>query len=195
MLSPTLREGLKAYAIGPKIRSIRLKKKMGLVELGKHTGLSPAMLSKIERGQLFPTLPTLLRIAMVFSVGLDYFIAADRDKPVVGVSRHQERLRFPEKAGGKDQAYEFESLDFPAVQRLLNSYFAEFFPLAPEKIKRHQHPGAEFIYVLSGTLSLHIGDDEYTLETRDSIYFDSTVPHAYRKAAGKACCALVVTTG
>ena len=79
MLSPTLREGLQAYAIGPKIRSIRLKKKMGLVELGKHTGLSPAMLSKIERGQLFPTLPTLLRIAMVFSVGLDYFIAADRD--------------------------------------------------------------------------------------------------------------------
>jgi transcriptional regulator with XRE-family HTH domain len=195
MLSPTLREGLKAYAIGPKIRSIRLKKKMGLVELGKHTGLSPAMLSKIERGQLFPTLPTLLRIAMVFSVGLDYFIAADRDKPVVGVSRHQERLRFPEKAGGKDQAYEFESLDFPAVQRLLNSYFAEFFSVAAEKLKRHQHPGAEFIYVLSGTLSLHVGDDEYTLETRDSIYFDSTVPHAYRKAAGKACCGLVVTTG
>ena len=195
MLSPTLREGLKAYAIGPKIRSIRLKKKMGLVELGKHTGLSPAMLSKIERGQLFPTLPTLLRIALVFSVGLDYFIAADRDKPVVGISRHQERLRFPDKAGGKDQAYEFESLDFPAVQRLLNSYFAEFFAVAPEKIRRHHHPGAEFIYVLSGTLTLHIGDEEHTLESRDSIYFDSTVPHAYRKSGAKACCALVVTTG
>jgi transcriptional regulator with XRE-family HTH domain len=195
MLSPTLREGLKAYAIGPKIRSIRLKKKMGLVELGKHTGLSPAMLSKIERGQLFPTLPTLLRIALVFSVGLDYFIAADRDKPLVGISRHQERLRFPDKAGGKDQAYEFESLDFPAVQRLLNSYFAEFFAVAPEKLRRHHHPGAEFIYVLSGALTLHIGDEEHTLEARDSIYFDSTVPHAYRKSGAKACCALVVTTG
>ena len=195
MLSPTLREGLQAYAIGPKIRSIRLKKKMGLVELGRHTGLSPAMLSKIERGQLFPTLPTLLRIAMVFSVGLDYFIAADRDAPVVGISRHQDRLRFPEQAGGTDQAYEFESLDFPAVQRLLNSYFAEFFAVAPEKLRRHQHPGAEFLYVLSGTLTLHIGDDQHTLEARDSIYFDSTVPHAYRKSGAKACCALVVTTG
>ena len=195
MLSPTLREGLKAYAIGPRIRTIRLKKKMGLVELGKHSGLSPAMLSKIERGQLFPTLPTLLRIAMVFSVGLDYFIAADRDKPVLGISRHQERLRFPEKAGGKDRAYEFESLDFPAVQRLLNSYFAEFFAVAPERLRRHQHPGAEFIYVLSGTLNLHIGDEQHTLEARDSIYFDSTVPHAYRKSGAKACCALVVTTG
>jgi transcriptional regulator with XRE-family HTH domain len=195
MLSPTLREGLKAYAIGPKIRSIRLKKKMGLVELGRHTGLSPAMLSKIERGQLFPTLPTLLRIAMVFGVGLDYFIAANRDKPVIGISRHQERLRFPEKAGGKDAAYEFESLDFPAVQRLLNSYFAEFFAVPPEKLRRHQHPGAEFIYVLSGTLTLHIEAEQHTLEARDSIYFDSTVPHAYRRSGAKACCGLVVTTG
>jgi transcriptional regulator with XRE-family HTH domain len=113
MLSPTLREGLKAYGIGPKIRSIRLKKKMGLVELGRHSGLSPAMLSKIERGQLFPTLPTLLRIAMVFSVGLDYFI----------------------------------------------------------------------------------GDEQHTLEARDSTYFDATVPHAYRKPGVKSCCAIVVTAG
>ena len=195
MLSPTLREGLKAYAIGPKIRSIRLKKKMGLVDLGKHSGLSPAMLSKIERGQQFPTLPTLLRIAMVFSVGLEYFVAPERDRPVVAISRHRDRLRFPEKEGGKDLAYEFESLDFPAVQRLLNSYFAEFFAIAPDKLRRHQHPGAEFIYVVSGTLTLHIGDDQTTLEARDSIYFDSTVPHAYRKAGAKPCCALVVTTG
>jgi transcriptional regulator with XRE-family HTH domain len=194
MLSPTLRDGLKAYAIGPRIRSIRLKKKMGLVELGKHTGLSPAMLSKIERGQLFPTLPTLLRIAMVFSVGLEYFIAANRDKPVVAISRHADRLRFPEKAGGKDAAYEFESLDFPAEQRLLNSYFAEFFAVAPETLQTHQHAGAELVYVVSGTLVVHIGEDQHTLEARDSIYFDSSVPHAYRKTGAKACCALVVTT-
>src|SRR5688572_24092772 len=106
MLSPTLREGLKSYAIGPKIRTIRLKKKMGLVELGRHSGLSPAMLSKIERGQLFPTLPTLLRIALVFSVGLDYFFAGSRDRPVVGVVRQKDRLRFPEKPGARDIAYE-----------------------------------------------------------------------------------------
>src|SRR5215207_4536303 len=116
MLSATLQEGLKSYAIGPKVRAIRLKKKMGLVELGRHTGLSPGMLSKIERGQLFPTLPTLLRIALVFSVGLEYFFTPDRSKPVVGVSRHQERLRFPEKQGARDVVFEFQSLDYPVVQ-------------------------------------------------------------------------------
>lgn len=73
MLSETLAKGLNDYAIGEKLRALRLRKKMGLVELGRHTGLSAAMLSKVERGKLFPTLPTLLRIALVFSVGLEYF--------------------------------------------------------------------------------------------------------------------------
>ena len=90
MLSPTLREGLKSYSIGPKVRAIRLKKKMGLVELGRHTSLSPAMLSKIERGRLFPTLPTLLRIALVFSVGLDFFFSG---QPRQASSRHRPTQR------------------------------------------------------------------------------------------------------
>ena len=74
MLSKTLQDGLSDYQIGAKIRTLRLKKKMGLVELGLHTGLSPALLSKIERGRLFPTLPTLLRIALVFGVGLEVLL-------------------------------------------------------------------------------------------------------------------------
>jgi transcriptional regulator with XRE-family HTH domain len=194
VLSPTLQEGLKAYGIGAKIRALRLKKKMGLVDLGKHTGLSPALLSKVERGQLFPTLPTLLRIALVFSVGLDYFFAADRERPVAEVARHADRLRFPAKPGARDLAYEFESLDFPALERRLNAYYAEFRPVAVDKLRLHQHSGGEFIYVLAGTLHVHIGGDEHTLEARDSMYFDSGVPHGYRRAGNKSCCAIVVTT-
>ena len=194
MLSPTLRDGLKAYAIGPKLRAIRLKKKMGLVELGRHTGLSPAMLSKIERGHLFPTLPTLLRIALVFSVGLDYFFSGSRETPAVGIVRRGERLRFPDNPASRDVAYEFESLDFPAVERRLNSYYAEFLPVPDDKVRMHQHAGGEFIYVMAGILTIHIGDDEHVLEARDSIYFDPTVPHGYRRTGAKTCSAIVVTT-
>ena len=70
VVNKTIVEGLRPYALGEKLRTLRLRKSMGLVELGKHTGLSAAMLSKLERGKLFPTLPTLLRIALVFGVGL-----------------------------------------------------------------------------------------------------------------------------
>ena len=57
VISQTITDGVKPYAIGEKIRTLRLKKSMGLVELGEHTGLSAALLSKLERGNLFPTLP------------------------------------------------------------------------------------------------------------------------------------------
>jgi transcriptional regulator with XRE-family HTH domain len=194
MLSATLQNGLSAYGIGAAIRALRLRKKMGLVELGRHTGLSPALLSKIERGKLFPTLPTLLRVALVFSVGLEYFFAGAREKPVVAVVRRKDRVSLPDRPGAREAIYRFESLDFPAPERRFNSYYAEFFPAAPDKLRPHDHPGVEFIYTLHGTLSVHMDGQEHVLETGDSMYFDATVPHAYRRSGGRTCAAVVVTT-
>ena len=194
MLTTTLRNGLEAYQIGDKLRALRQEKEMGLVELGRHAGLSPAMLSKIERGRLFPTLPTLLRIALVFGVGLDFFFLGARDKPLVGVVRRRERLRFPERPGQREPAFLFESLDFSAPERRLNAYLAEFFPVAAGRATPHRHPGGEFIYVLSGTLVVGIGRDEHLLDAQDSMYFDSGVPHSYKRRGGRPCTAVVVTT-
>ena len=95
-VNKTIVEGLQPYALGEKLRTLRLRKSMGLVALGKHTGLSPAMLSKLERGKLFPTLPTLLRIAMVFGVGLEYFFSDERKRHIVAIARKKERMQFPE---------------------------------------------------------------------------------------------------
>jgi transcriptional regulator with XRE-family HTH domain len=194
MLSDTLQEGLREYAIGDKIRTLRLKKKMGLVELGQHTKLSPALLSKIERGRMFPTLPTLLRIALVFSVGLEYFFAGAREKPLVAVARQNQRVRLPDRQGAREVAYKFESLDYAATERRFNSYYAEFFAVAPDKLRPHEHAGFEFIYTLEGTLSVHIGDEEHALEAGDSMYFDASVSHAYRRSGGRTCAAIVVTS-
>ncbi len=193
MLSETLAKGLIGYAIGEKLRGLRLKKKMGLVELGRHTGLSAAMLSKVERGKLFPTLPTLLRIALVFSVGLEYFFSDERKRHVVAIVRRAQRKRFPERADGRDISFHFESLDFAAVERKLNAYHAEFEPLAPGKARPHHHPGVEFLSLLRGTLELLIGTERYDLESGDSIYFDSSLPHSYRRVSQKPCSAIVVT--
>ena len=192
-MNKTITEGLKPYAVGEKLRGLRLKKSMGLVELGKHTGLSAAMLSKLERGKLFPTLPTLLRIAMVFSVGLDYFFTDERKRHVVAIARKKDRLRLAEKLGGVEVAYHFESLDFPANQRKFNAFLAVFDAGPTDKIKLHQHAGVEFLYVLGGKLDLTIGADLYSLDAGDSIYFDSTVRHGYRRASPHSTTAVVVT--
>lgn len=193
MISKTLEDGLSKYSIGEKLRALRLRKKMGLVDLGKHTGLSPALLSKIETGKLFPTLPTLLRIAMVFSVGLEHFFSADENGPVLAIVRRGDRQRFPDSPDSADISYHFESLDFPAKNRRLNAYYAEFHPLAPEKVRRHEHGGVELIYLLRGGLEIRIGNEEHTLLEGDAIYFDSSVPHGYRRVGKKPCAAIVVS--
>lgn len=189
MTSTTLSRGLRAYDVGGKLRALRLRKKMRLVELARHTGLSAAMLSKLERGKLFPTLPTLLRIALVFGVGLDHFFTAGTPRRALGIVRKGERTRFPERLGGRDVAWEFECLDFAATERRLNAYWVRFHAVA--RPRPHQHDGAEFIHVLKGTMALDIAGEVHELEGGDSAYFDSAQPHAYQ--ASPSCEAIVVT--
>ncbi len=188
-------ESLRPFSIGEKLRTLRLKRKLGLVELGKHTGFSAALLSKLERGKLYPTLPTLVRIAAVFNVGLEYFFTDERKRHVVSVVRRTERQRFPERPGTPDVSYYFEALDYPANSRKLNSYYAEFRKIPREKLKAHSHPGVELVYMLSGNLVVTIGSERYSLAAGDSMYFDSSVPHTYWQADDCPCSALIVTTG
>src|SRR5437868_10594567 len=192
-VNETISDGLGRYSIGEKLRTLRLRKSLGLVELGRHTGLSAAMLSKLERGKLFPTLPTLLRIAMVFGVGLEHFFIDERKRHVVAIARKGERLRFPASPGGGTIAYSFESLDFKATERKLNAYYAEFEGIAAGKLRTHQHPGVELIYVMPGKLELTIGSETFVLEEGDAVYFDSVVRHSYQRLGKNPCTGVVVT--
>ena len=191
MLSETLAAGLEHYKIGPKIRALRLKKKLGLVQLGEHTGLSPSMLSKIERSALFPTLPTLLRIALVFGVGLEHFFVESTDRPSVAVIRRRDRLRLPDRPDDAAPSYFFESLDFPVTDRKMEAFYAEF-PMQSKPSEPHQHGGAELIYVIKGKLAVNVDGDDVVLEEGDAMYFDSGAPHSYRREGRSACAAIVV---
>ena len=102
MVASHLKEILDQYHVGEKLRHLRLRRKMGLAELSRRAGLSPALLSKLEHGRLYPTLPTLSRIAIVFSVGLDYFFSDERQKHIFALVRKKDRLRFPETPEAAD---------------------------------------------------------------------------------------------
>jgi quercetin dioxygenase-like cupin family protein/DNA-binding XRE family transcriptional regulator len=189
----TLAVMLEQYEIGHKVRSLRLRKKMGLVELGRHTSLSPSLLSKIERGRVCPPLGTLLRIAMVFSVGLDYFFAEEREKPVVAISRAADRRRFPDNPQAAQPSFFFESLDFGATDRASSSFLAHFERLADDEAEPHVHDGHETLYVMTGELEVTIGGSAIVLSAGDALYFDSAVPHSYRRLSDEPCSAVVTT--
>jgi len=194
MPSETLTQGLKEYRIGEKLKRLRLRKKLGLVQLGEHTGLSPGLLSKLERDQLFPTLPTLLRISLVYGVGLNFFFEETR-KHTLAIVKRKERIKLPEKSGkDKDKAaYFFESLDFKALERRSDAYLADFQPSKPGQVELHEHSGIEFIYVLTGRLGLTVAAEEHVLREGDSVYFDSEVLHGYRQVGPTSCTSILVT--
>lgn len=190
-----IEESIRPYAIAEKLRSLRQRKSMGLAQLAEHTGLSAAMLSKLENARLVPTLPTLVRIATVFNVGLDYFFTDPRKRHVVAISRKDERIKFPADAKPRDAAFDFESLNFRATERKLNAFLAHFHDLPPAKIAPHYHAGVELLYIIDGDLEISIGTEIYQLSKGDAIYFDSVQKHAYRSRGAGNCTAVVVTTG
>src|SRR5580698_3104456 len=96
--------------IGERIKRLRLKKSMGLVELGRHTGLSASFLSQLETGRVVPTLRNLARIAMVFSKDLSYFFESE-PSTLFRVHRGKDRVRMPQ-TGVEPPTYTFESLAY-----------------------------------------------------------------------------------
>jgi transcriptional regulator with XRE-family HTH domain len=190
----TIRRVLSSYELGPKLRQLRLRKKIALVDLGKHTGLSASMLSQLENGKLVPTLATLARIAMVFDVGLDFFFGDRRRKRPFIVVQGAERLRFPDRPGTDQPNYLFECLAFSSQEKSMQAYLAEFPKRQPSEVAEHVHEGAEFVHVIEGSLVIRYQAEDYILHSGDSVYFDSSEPHSYRGMSKNPARALVVTT-
>src|SRR5579863_7883434 len=67
------RWSLEPYCIGMKLRTLRTQKHLTLSRLAAETGLSTALLSKLETDRMVPTLPTLANICRVYGVGLSHF--------------------------------------------------------------------------------------------------------------------------
>lgn len=188
-----LRAELGHYLIGQKMRALRLRRSMGLLQLGERAGLSPALLSKIENNKLIPTVPTLLRIAMVFDVTLDHFFHNEHRQRLISITRKEQREQSAARSSSVgDDCYTLTRLDLGSGDRKFQPYLAEFFPSNGSNSKPHMHQGVEFIHVLCGTLQLVLGSDENTLHAGDSIYFDSNLRHSYRRISHEECSAFMV---
>ncbi|HLI77145.1 MAG TPA: XRE family transcriptional regulator [Acidobacteriaceae bacterium] len=177
--------------IGDRIKYLRQRKQMGLVELGRHTGLSASFLSQLETGRVVPTLRNLARIALVFSKDMSYFFEPERPE-FFRILRADERQRLPQ-TGVDDPGYFFESLGHVPLDGGIAPYVADFLPATDRRQPRsHAHAGSEFLYVLSGCLRLtHEGQAE-DLERGDAVFFHANATHSY-EAVGKECQALILT--
>ncbi len=116
------RWALEPYSIGTKLRTLRMQKRLTLSRLAVETGLSTALLSKLETDRMVPTLPTLANICRVYGVGLGYFFAEPgrhtlsitRKGHLSGDGRNHESVRHtPLHASIANSQLEAEVVEFP----------------------------------------------------------------------------------
>jgi transcriptional regulator with XRE-family HTH domain len=137
---------IEAKAIGQRIRQLRLKRSMGLVELGRRTGLSANFLSQLETGRVVPTLRNLARICMVFGKDMAYIFWEEKAN-CFRISEAKKRVRLVR--GNKDSpSFITESLSSLIPDRSIVPCLAEFLPGSDvEAFHAQTSPGLEFVYV------------------------------------------------
>jgi transcriptional regulator with XRE-family HTH domain len=166
-------------ALGSRIRRERLAAGLTVRGLAARIAVSPSLISQIERGLARPSVATLFLISNTLGIPIAELFAEsepEQDEPVAG--RHAVQPRETRKTMTLAQGVRWERLTAEPDEEV-DFVYLDYPPGAsssPEGGLR-SHRGREFGYVLSGALSVRIGDEVHELRPGDSISFDSTTPH------------------
>lgn len=175
--------------IGAHLRSRRQQLGLSLRELAERLGVSPSLISQIERGRSNPSVSTLYALVAELDVSLDDLLFTDGrfvPRSGAGLGTASVRAKAPppiQRAHDRQHirlasGVIWERLTTraePGVEFLYVIYEVGGASSSDESYQRH--PGHEWGYVVSGVLQVTIGFEAHVLESGDSISFDSTTPH------------------
>ena len=156
--------------IGPKIKRLRLEKMLTQEELADRTELSKSFISQVERDLTSPSIATLIDILQALGTNLKDFFNDETDSQIVfHDSDYFEKM--DEELGNKTEWI------IPNAQK--NRMEPVRITLEPGGCTYEAMPfeGEEFGYVLSGTLSIHLGQKVFKAKKGESFYFKATLPH------------------
>ena len=178
--------------VGTMVHSLRTEKGMTLAQLAEAAGLSPAIVSQIERGKANPTFITLAQLAHGLEIPVGRFFLG-HDEPASPVVRGTDRrnLKGVTRESVGEAAHELLT---PDRNGLLEAQWIVSPPGHDTSDAPLRHGGEEFGIILSGKLDVYLDGERYTLEAGDSITYASTVPHWYVNRYEESCVAIWVST-
>jgi DNA-binding transcriptional MerR regulator/mannose-6-phosphate isomerase-like protein (cupin superfamily) len=158
------------YAIGIRLRQLRLRHKYSLADVAEAVGISVGFLSALERSHMSASVGTLRKLARFYKTNiLDFFDPAESNSRLVRPDRRKVL-----EAG-------------PGVRMELLAWGdmvmePHLFRLAPKASSgdSYTHEGEEFLYVLRGELAISLENEEFRLRPGDSFYFESSMPHHWK---------------
>lgn len=179
---------LDQYQIGLKLHRLRIGKLLTLSRLAAETGLSTALLSKLESGRMVATLQTLSKICRVYGVSLSYFFT-DPQRHSVSITRkgHLTAIR------GSHETV----LQIPLHYDHIGSfkYGASLLEFPPKLVVAVSGPGRALsclIYVIEGRFNLDIGGDKEVLDAGDCACIDTDMVVDWGSATEARCQVLFV---
>jgi transcriptional regulator with XRE-family HTH domain len=196
-----------ASGLGGRLAAHRARRGVKVSALARQVGVSPSLISQIERGQSRPSVSTLFALAEALEVPVDAFFrdGEPERRPEAGASPAP-REDEPPGAHGRDRHLvrraERAAIDIEGGvrwERLTPTQLddVEFLELIyPPGAESHSalylHSGMEMVLVLSGRMEIFVGFDHYELGPGDSIAFPSTTPHRYVNSTDETARAVTV---
>ena len=161
----------KTDSIGDIIKKIREEKKVSYENLANQTGLSVSRLEKIEKGELTPSVGTLLQLSKALQAN---FLKKEKEKP-------KEKDSAIRLVGTRTDNYDYTQLPSFSDKTHLKAFRVQIDP-KKEHIKgvEYQHQGEEFVYVLSGTVEVNVGENINKLGKGDHLHFNSGIKHGLK---------------
>jgi transcriptional regulator with XRE-family HTH domain len=179
---------LEPYCIGMKLRALRTQKKLTLSRLAAETGLSTALLSKLETDRMIPTLPTLATICRVYGVGMSHFFA-EPEKHTLSITR-KAHLQVTGRGG---ESVGSIPLHTPKSSSGLMAEMVEIPSGGTDPLSDVYHRETSgLVYVIEGNLHLDAGGLHEVLEAGDCIFIESTMPLVWSAGAKQRCRVLAV---
>jgi transcriptional regulator with XRE-family HTH domain len=169
--------GQEEVVIGERLRTLRQEHRYSIRRLASLAGVSPSLISEVERGRVEPSISVLKRLATSLDTTLTYFFS----EPMATegrVVRADERAVLRESALGPGITFELLSPERAEVLEPVYGRYDVGASMGPVT-----HEGEEWGMVLRGRLKVWVGDEIYFLDVGDSIQFPSTIPHRIANAA------------
>ncbi len=165
-----------AKRIGRRLKELRQNSGLKQKTLSEVTGLSPAMISRIENGLTIPSITTLQLISDNLKVDIGYFFKKEEDEGFI-ITRPKGRRKVISRSGpNKKVAYELELLangmKNPFMEPAIVKYVGE-----DREVDPRIHDGQEFMYVLEGKIRLTLGSKEFILKKGCAAYWNGNIPH------------------
>ncbi|TDW29830.1 helix-turn-helix domain-containing protein [Cryobacterium psychrophilum] len=178
--------------VGTMVHSLRKEKGMTLAQLAETSGLSPAIVSQIERGKANPSFTTLAQLAHGLEIPVGRFFFG-HDEPVSPVVRGTDRrnLQGVTRESVGEAAHELLT---PDQNGLLEAQWIVSPPGHDTSATPFHHGGEEFGIVISGKIDVYLDGERHTVEAGDSMTFASTIPHWYINRYEEPCVAVWVST-